>query len=259
VPSEPLALLVDVVAGFQALATAAGARRLTLMGTEPLRRASNAAAVAEDLLDSIGVGLHVITVDQEARLTFLGVTEGRTPTQPMMVVDIGGGSTEVCLYLPDGSLDVVAIPVGSARLTAAHIEHDPPTDFELDSLRDAAAEIRSLLPAPTYFGLRGNVLAVFVGGTATNVARLGHLTREHLAEDRRTLADIDAAQVTSQFGVRPRRARQLAAGVAIIDVLLEHFGLDEALASEASLRDGAIIADWHFGDEWPERLGELLG
>ena len=69
---------------------------------------------------------------------------------------------------------------------------------------------------------------------------------------------MDSAAITEHFGVRPRRARQLAAGAAIVEVLLDHFELDEAAVSTASLRDGAIIAEWRFGDDWPERLSELF-
>ena len=259
IPGDVRAQIVDTVAGYRTLAQEAGALNLTLIGTEPLRRAANAELVAADLLDTTGQELHVIDVEQEAKLNFLGVTEGRTPTQPMMVVDIGGGSTEVSLYLPNMSLDVVAIPLGSARLTAAHVIHDPPTEEELENLHDAVATIRGRLPASTFFGDRNDVVSVFVGGTATNVARLGVLSRAALAQDRRLLAQLDAAAIMEQFGVRPRRAPQLAAGAAIIDVLLQHFGLDHAVSSAASLRDGAIIAAWRLGAEWPTRLGELLG
>jgi exopolyphosphatase/pppGpp-phosphohydrolase len=87
---------------------------------------------------------------------------------------------------------------------------------------------------------------------------LGRVTSAGLAEDRRTLAAMTSVEVTEHFGVRPRRARQLAAGAAIVEVLLDHFGLDEASVSDASLRDGAIIAASRFGDAWPERLTELL-
>jgi exopolyphosphatase/pppGpp-phosphohydrolase len=72
------------------------------------------------------------------------------------------------------------------------------------------------------------------------------------------LHELDSVAITEHFGVRPRRARQLAAGAAIVDVVLDHFGVDEASVSQASLRDGAIIAEWRFGEEWPDRLQELL-
>ena len=96
---------------------------------------------------------------------------------------------------------------------------------------------------------------MFVGGTATNVARLGRLSVEHLIADRFTLGRLTVAQVTSRYDVRPKRAKQLAAGVAIVHALLNSFGIDSAEVSEASLRDGAIIAAARYGDAWPELIG----
>jgi len=90
------------------------------------------------------------------------------------------------------------------------------------------------------------------------VARLGVLDRAHLNEDLSTLARMTADEVVGHFGVRPRRARQLAAGVAIVSVLLDRFLLGQAEVSEASLRDGAIIAGLAKGDEWLASLDDLI-
>jgi exopolyphosphatase/pppGpp-phosphohydrolase len=72
------------------------------------------------------------------------------------------------------------------------------------------------------------------------------------------LGRLTAAQVSARYDVRPRRARQLAAGVAIVHALLNGFGMDSAEVSDASLRDGAIIAAARYGDAWPDYLGELV-
>jgi exopolyphosphatase/guanosine-5'-triphosphate,3'-diphosphate pyrophosphatase len=151
----------------------------------------------------------------------------------------------------------MALAIGSARLTNAIVEHDPPTVAELERLHRAALDVRRSLPVVPRRGSR-RPRAIFVGGTATNLARLGRVTSAGMAEDRRTLASMTSAEVTEHFGVRPRRAHQLAAGAAIVEVLLDHFGLDEANVSDASLRDGAIIAASRLGDAWPDRLTELL-
>ena len=144
-------------------------------------------------------------------------------------------------------------------MSNAIVEHDPPTASEMEALAEAALEKSAELDLPLPAEELAKARAIFVGGTATNVARLGTLSREELAHDRVTLAQMPATTVTSRYNVKPRRARQLAAGVAIVDALLERFGLDAAEASDASLRDGAIIARAQFGDEWPRRLEELAG
>jgi exopolyphosphatase/guanosine-5'-triphosphate,3'-diphosphate pyrophosphatase len=203
--------------------------------------------------------VHIVSAREEAQLTYLGVAQEREPAGPLIVVDIGGGSTEIGILIPGAPLQIIALPIGSARLTSTHLHHDPPTAAEINQLKAAVADIRADLPPAEDLEDSTAAVAVFVGGTATNVARLGSLTRAALAEDFRLLSELNAAAVIERFGVRPQRAPQLAAGAAIIDVLLDHFGLDEAVSSQASLRDGAIVADWHFGDEWPRRLGELVG
>ena len=101
--------------------------------------------------------------------------------------------------------------------------------------------------------------AIFVGGTATNVARLGRLDRAHLNEDLNTIGQMPADTVVEHFGVRPRRARQLAAGVAIVSALLDRFLLGAADVSEASLRDGAIIAALARGADWLTAVDDLTG
>ena len=258
IPRASIDQLVVALREYRELAREAGAEQVTLMGTEPLRRARNADEVIGEIEPETGLTLHLLSVRQEAELTFIGVTAGRPPPGPLIVVDIGGGSTEISLFVPDEQLNVVAMPVGSARLTNQIVEHDPPTDTELDRLHDAAAEIRRQLPTPPTNGRHGRPTAVFVGGTATNIARLGRLTRGGLAEDRRTIARMPSLAITELFGVRPRRARQLAAGAAIIEVLLEHYGLDETTVSTASLRDGAIIAGLRFGEAGLAHLDEII-
>lgn len=259
IPADARARVVEVLRGYADTARRSHAERMTLIGTEPLRRARNAETLVAEIADATGLTVRVLSEREEAILTFVGVTRGVRPDVPLVVVDIGGGSTEVSISEPGLPLLVYSIPLGSSRLTNAIVEHDPPTDGELDQLtttaRDAAAGIDHRLDAgrPTKPASR----AIFVGGTATNVARLGRLTRTALKEDRRTLAKLPFAQVSSRFNVKPRRARQLAAGVAIVDALLERFGLEQAEVSDASLRDGAILCAAKFGEDWQETLEEV--
>lgn len=249
--------IMSGIAEYLLLARSMGATQLTLIGTEPFRRATNGADVAIEVGTITGIPLHVINERTEALLTFLGVTAGVLPNEPLVVADIGGGSTEVSIHTPGAPLKVLPLAIGSARLTRSMVEHDPPTTGELDSLDAAAQAVVRELPRQSWPA--GVPRAVFVGGTSTNVARLGRLTRAGLAEDRSTLAKLSSAQVVEHFGVRPQRARQLPAGAAIVAAMLERLGLEEAGTAETSLRDGAIIASARFGDTWPTRIAELFG
>lgn len=253
VPEFTRRQVIDVLATYTEMARRTKAERIILLGTDPLRRASNSDAFSAEIARQTGLELRVLTEEQEAILTFIGATGGQRPDHPLIVVDIGGGSTEVVLSVPGQPLQPMSVPLGSGRLTNSIVEHDPPTEDELQRLLQAADLAIRDLP-------RAHVAhkAILVGGTATNIARLGRLTTAGLARDRRTLAKLAADAVAERFSVRPRRARQLPAGVAITETLLKHFGLSEADVSEASLRDGAVIAGARLGDDWSDRLGELV-
>jgi exopolyphosphatase/guanosine-5'-triphosphate,3'-diphosphate pyrophosphatase len=258
IPPESLQAVVDALQTQIALAESVGASRIAIVGTEPLRRASNADELMAAVQRLTGHSVHVLTVREEAQLTFLGVTAGVPPTEALAVVDIGGGSTEAVIHVPGIDLDVVPLPLGSARLTNAIVNNDPPTPDELAALMAAARDIVDGAIWPEHAGVAIH-RAIFVGGTATNVARLGMLDRAHLNEDLKTLSQLSADEVVAHFAVRPRRARQLAAGVAIVSALLDRFLLGQAEVSDASLRDGAIIATLARGAKWLDSLDELIG
>ncbi len=259
IPRDARRRVADVLATYVETARRSQADSVTLVGTEPLRRAANADKLVADVLDRTGEPIHVITERDEALLTFIGVTRGRLPESPLVAVDIGGGSTDIAIWVPGEPLVTCSIPLGSARLTNAIVKHEPPTTAEMAELFAAARAATADLPSlAADSDAHAVARAVFVGGTATNVARLGTLSRADLARDRLRLARLTADKVTSRYNVKPRRARQMAAGIAIVDALLDRFGLSTAEAAESSLRDGAIIARARFGDEWLSRLDELV-
>ncbi len=260
IPAEELTGLTDLLKSYAVLARRSGAERLTLVGTDPLRRASNSEEIVDAIERQTHVKLRVLAEDEEATLTFVGATRGRVPDGPLVVVDIGGGSTEVATWSRGNGLVVQSLPIGSSRLTNGIVENDPPTDSEIQRMFDAATEVVGGLESDVAAASDSTTgaRAVFVGGTATNVARLGRLSIEHLIADRFTLGRLTVEQIISRYGVRPKRAKQLAAGVAIVHALLSAFGMDSAEVSEASLRDGAIIAAARYGEDWHEHLGELV-
>src|SRR6185436_18574252 len=91
---------------------------------------------------------------------------GEPPSEPTLVLDIGGGSSELVLLVPGADPVVGVLPVGSARLTAAHVEDDPPTAAEVDALRAEANRLMSGMPAG--HPVRG----IVVGGSGTNLLQL---------------------------------------------------------------------------------------
>jgi exopolyphosphatase/pppGpp-phosphohydrolase len=236
IPPDAIDRLVASLTNYRDKARALGATSVTFMGTEPLRRAGNSDEVAAAVEQSTGVPLRIVSRDEEGELTFLGVTGGHPVDGSLLVVDIGGGSTEVMLHEAGRGLTVSGLPFGSARLWREYVRHDPPTSAEIDELRQASATAVSALAHAS------PQRAVFVGGTATNLVKLAPLAIASFENVYRTLAETPAAEIAERFRVRLRRAHQLASGAALAEQLLLHFALTTADVTDASLRDGAIIA-----------------
>ena len=255
---EARAAGTEVLRGYVEQGRALGARSITLMGTEPLRRAADRSAFQADVLAATGVALHVLSHEAEAELTLLGVTSGQLPLETLLVLDIGGGSTELVVAAPDADQVVGALPTGSARLAAGFVAHDPPTAEEIGALRNVATRLFSTMPQarPTR--------AIVAGGTGTNTnrllgrTRLGSLDPRLLERAMVALAIEPAAQIAGRTGLSERRVRQLAAGISLVEAMLSRYDLPRAATSDASLREGAIHAADRAGDAWPDHLTALI-
>jgi exopolyphosphatase/pppGpp-phosphohydrolase len=252
VTEHAAAMLIGTLRDYCLVAQGMGAQTVTFVATEPLRRAANSVALTEQVREETGLPLHVLSVRQEGQLTYLGVTGGRAPQGSLLMADIGGGSSEVILATAGEPLAVASLPSGSARLSRELVRQDPPAGHEIDAMLAAGHALVDQLPPGS------PDRAVFVGGTATNLARLAPLSRDGLALAYRSLTTLPAQEISRRFGVNLRRARQLAAGAALVDAILARYGLAEAEVSAASLREGAILAAEALGDEWPARLDELI-
>ena len=251
--------LAAALAGYAARARALGAVRLAFVGTEPLRRARDAAVAAAEVERLSGVPLLALSHEEEGWLTALGVTGGRPVSRRMLVVDVGGGSSEFVLVSPAEEPRVWALPLGSARLTERFVRHDPPTATELVELRAAAREVLDGAPAAEADEL------VAVGGTADNLVRIAPaaatdqlLDRSQLAAALAALAVDPAAVFGARHGLNPRRTPLLPAGAAILEAVLRRYRADHLRASEAGIREGLVLALCRAGDAWREILPELV-
>jgi exopolyphosphatase/guanosine-5'-triphosphate,3'-diphosphate pyrophosphatase len=276
IPDDTAAAAVDLVRAYVEAAREEGADWVVLLATEPLRRASNRSRVCDLVQQATGLRLHVLSHEEEAGLTVLGVLDGEPPSEPTLVLDIGGGSSELVLLEPGADPVIGVMPVGSARLTAAFIEDDPPTAEEIQALRTEAHHLLSGMPVghPT----RG----IVVGGSGTNLVRLtadegADASDEADTADETEGADEDwlidkirigrairlvmhhpSAELVEAYGLRERRIVQMAAGASLIEATLDCYDLPHVESSDASLREGAILAWQRAGEAWRERLDELI-
>ncbi|MEP6637851.1 MAG: hypothetical protein ABJC39_00750 [Chloroflexota bacterium] len=251
---ELIATLVD----YAITARVLGADRITLLGTEPIRRAADAPAIVHGVTVASGAPLHVLSHEEEAFLTIIGVTGGRPVTHETLVVDIGGGSSEFCIVDAARRPRAAGLRLGSARLTDRFVTHDPPTTDEVAAMRTAAFDLVHAAPDAAPSELVG------VGGTASNLVKLlpaamldRMLTRTRIGEIQEILGTEPAAAAAERHAIKPIRARILPAGAAILDAILERYGAEAIRVSEEGLREGAILAVEHAGPTWRDRLAEL--
>ncbi len=250
--------LVETLVAYADVGRRQGAANITFVGTEPIRRAADAARIVAEVGTASGAPMHVLTHQEEAFTTLIGVTQGRPVTHETLVVDVGGGSSELCVVDSARPPRAVGLRLGSARLTDRFVTHDPPTRAEVAAMRAIALEAvhGALAASPAEI--------VAVGGTASNLRKVlvasgseQTLSRDAIAEALAILGAQPAAQAAERYLIRPNRARILAAGAAILDAILERYDVQSLRVSEAGIREGTILAVDHAGAAWRDRLPQL--
>ena len=227
----------------------------TAVLTSAVRDARNGAEFSARVRDRYSLDARTIDGDEEARLTFLGATaERRDPDGALVVIDIGGGSTELVVGRGADVLFHASTQAGVVRQTERHLRSDPPRPEELQPL---AAEVRELFASAVPGEVRRQVgAAIAVAGTATSCAAIaqelepydparveGYVLELGLLELLLArLADLPLAERRKVVGLHPDRAPTIVAGIAILIEALRLFGLDRAEVSERDILWGAALA-----------------
>jgi exopolyphosphatase / guanosine-5'-triphosphate,3'-diphosphate pyrophosphatase len=241
-----------VLVDYRRAADELDAGRTLALATSAVRDAENGEAFLGELEWSYGFATRLLTGDEEALLTFRGVASDRTVAASTLVVDVGGGSTELILGGPEGVSFHTSLDLGCVRLTERFLHGDPPTDEKLaacgahvrELLRDAAPpEVR-----PTAaIGVAGTVttLATLDLGLAEEVPELVHGHKLTANRVGRFLGELGAKPVTELRelpGLHPERAPVIVAGVVVVLETMRHFGLDELEVSERDIMHGGALA-----------------
>ncbi|HLX34935.1 MAG TPA: hypothetical protein VKR30_06770 [Candidatus Limnocylindrales bacterium] len=249
--------LTATLAAYKIAALSQDASAVTVVGTDPLRRAPDAAEAIQEIEAATGLRAAMISHEEEARIALVGVTGGRPIVRSTAVVDVGGGSTEVLVAQPGIDPVAVGLPLGATRLTGMHVEHDPPTPLELAAMAAIARAAMGDAPGPA------PAEAIAVGGTARSLLRVGPplsnraLGRHRIENALALVGGSPSAQIAQRYSIRPSRAAVLAAGATILHAALERYDLDHLRVARGGLREGLILATAQAGPDWRARLGEL--
>ncbi len=243
-----------------------GVCHLEVAGTSAARDASNASAFSDMVLKIFGVNPRVLSGEEEARLSFTGATydlpqarEVLEQRAPILVVDIGGGSTEFVLGRGAGQLYRRSVNVGCVRMSERFLTSDPPRQEEINAMREA---VQAAL-APVIEELRGREIALLIGlaGTVATLSAMrmrlseydgerihgSRLTQEEISAMFREMAVRDLAERQAYMGLEPERADVILGGTAVLECLLVGLQLDELLVSEKDILDGLVIEAWSEG------------
>jgi exopolyphosphatase/guanosine-5'-triphosphate,3'-diphosphate pyrophosphatase len=227
----------------------------TAVLTSAVRDAVNGPEFVAHVADRYQLDARLLPGDQEARLTYLGATSDRDPDDPAatLVIDIGGGSTELIHGTGHRAAFHVSLQAGVVRQTERHLTRDPPTPAQLRALRADVRRLieRSVPPADRRIPRR----AIAVAGTATSCAAIDqglhpydparvHGYPVELSTCRLLLARLAGLGLADRRAVRglhPDRAPTIVAGVAMLIEVLEAFDLPGFETSEHDILRGVAL------------------
>ncbi|MGH3948357.1 MAG: exopolyphosphatase [Pseudonocardiaceae bacterium] len=240
-----------------------GVERVRMVATSATRDASNRDSFFEMTERTLGVRAEVISGDTEARLSFTGAVGEQDPDDgPFLVVDVGGGSTELVLGEWDGKQATVlaakSVDIGCVRITERTLRSDPPAEDEITAGRALAADVLTealdavdVSKAKTWIGVAGTVTtlsAVAQELPAYDAERthLSTLTPADLDRTARTLLHTDHETRAANPVIHPGRVDVIGGGALIVQVLAEQLakrgGPTDLVVSEHDILDGIALS-----------------
>jgi exopolyphosphatase / guanosine-5'-triphosphate,3'-diphosphate pyrophosphatase len=228
-----------------------GAERALAVATSAVRDAENGEAFLGEVEWSYGFTTRLLSGEEEALLTFDGATLGRRVERPTLVVDLGGGSTELIVGDGVGIQFRASVDAGSVRMTERYLRTDPPTSLYLEQ---CARAVRALLAEHVPDDVRPDA-AIGVAGTVTTLAALAQnlaeydsdrvhgyrLSAEAVEEQLARLATLPLNYRQELPALEPERAPVIVAGAVVLREVLSHFGLREIEASEQDILHGIAL------------------
>lgn len=219
------------------------------VGTSAVRDAPNRDAIARIVGDRLGAELRVLSGAEEAELSYTGARLAVHGPGPILVMDIGGGSTELVRGTEEGPGAAVSMDIGVVRCTDALLHDDPPAPAQIEELRWAV--VATVVPVIAAVG--GPAPVVAVAGTATTIAAIVHgeydpdvvhgmvVTAEQVDAVAERVAAVGLEERRAIPGLHPDRAPSIVAGTVIAGTILGAAFAGEMTVSERDLLDGAVM------------------
>ena len=251
--TEAIEAVCEVIAEYVVAYEQLDVSAVTAIATSAVRDASNGEAFIAELRERFALTARTLDGEEEALLTYRGATAEDPPPGPVVVIDIGGGSTELIVGTGAEVDFHTSVQAGVLRQTERHLASDPPTPAELEEL---AGDVLGLISAalasrPAVYAESG----IAVAGTPTSLAAIDQrldpydpqrvhgyrLSLDSIQHMLSQLASLPLAERREVTGLDPERAPTIVAGVVILIEAMRTFGLTEVEASEHDILHGAAI------------------
>lgn len=236
-----------ILSGFSGILKEVGVQRCAVFATQSLRGIKNRGAVLAQIERETGFAVQVISGDEEARLDFIGATSNM-PLQSGVLVDIGGGSTELVAFEEGAVQNLISLPLGSLGLYTQYANGLFPNEGERTRMKNAVQEALEALNWPQR---RQAAMLCGVGGTARAVGKLSYEllgtpknSRELPAGNAQALYERlcgDVAQQRAVLRVVPERVFTILPGLILLSEAVRYFGCQTMVVSERGVREGYLI------------------
>ena len=241
------------IGGYLELVRSHSPQRLVALATSAVRDAENGDAFIAELRERFALDARTIDGAEEARLTYLGATASPPRSERTLVVDIGGGSTELIVGDTGGPGFHVSLQLGVVRHSERHLRSDPPTPSELEEL--GAAVLGELDTVRHDAGGNSPALGIAVAGTPTSLAAMEfgldagdpaavegrELGIEAIQHQLARVAALPLSERRRLPGLHPDRAPTIIAGIVILAAVMRTFALERITVSRHDILWGAAL------------------
>lgn len=225
-------------------------QKIFAVGTSALREAKNSNLFLQRATEQFGLNIEVISGEEEARLSFLAVAKDlKERERPLLVLDVGGGSTELICGKDNAILKWASLPLGIVRFTERFLLSDPVKEAEWKAMAEEIQKQLSAFPFP-----QGPLSMISIGGTGTALASVelglekfipekihrSVLTREALRDQLSLYRSKTIEERKKIKGLPPSRADVILAGGTILYLIMEAFGCSSFMVSTHGVRYGLL-------------------
>jgi exopolyphosphatase/guanosine-5'-triphosphate,3'-diphosphate pyrophosphatase len=252
ISSENVKRLKNVLAEYKSIIELYDVQETIATATNAFRISSNSATIINEIRNDFGLNINIISGDEEAYYSFLGATSGISNRNNILVIDIGGGSTEIIL----GSRNKInfrkSYQIGAVSATEQYFLTDPPTSEHIENLNNSLLEIFSELNTLKV----ENTFPIAIAGTPTtlscikhklndfdeNIIELSTLTLNDLDRIKYDLSVISSTEIKNKWpNIMRGREDIILAGASILFNIIKLLKLDKVYTSTKGIRYGAIV------------------